>query len=335
MLSMNEHQIIPRALERLATTTGIKAKWKPGKQEIDGELSFQTAPFPFNIYVEVKREIRQYQLANIFEMAKRYQPFMIVAENIFPTIKEMLRDKKIGYLDTAGNIFINTGGNFIWIDGNKATQEKKRTTNRAFTKTGLRTVFYLLLVEDAINMPYRKLAEATGVALGNIRNIMDGLKDAGFILQIDNRTLKLQNKKALLERWITGYGETLKPTLQLGTYRFWDQGKFRQWQTIPVEVGKTAWGGEPAAEHLTKYLATNELTLYTAEKTKMVTKWKLIPDAKGNVHLYEKFWLDDKADKGKYVPPLLTYADLLLTNDPRCLETAERIYEKYLKNDFE
>jgi hypothetical protein len=29
------------------------------------------------------------------------------------------------------------------------------------------------------------------------------------------------------------------------------------------------------------------------------------------------------------------YADLLLTNDPRCLETAGMIYDKYLKNEFE
>lgn len=159
---------------------------------------------------------------------------MIIAENIFPTLKQILRDKKIAYLDAAGNIYVHTDTNFIWIDGNKPVEEKKTVTNRAFTKTGLKTVFYLLINKDAVNMPHRKLAEATDVALGNIKNVIEGLKDAGFILQVNDTTLKLQNKKALFERWITGYRETLKPKLLLGTYKFWDKYKLHNWQKLPL-----------------------------------------------------------------------------------------------------
>jgi hypothetical protein len=331
---MNEKQIVARAIERLGTHTGLKARWVPRTGDLDGELDFHFTPKNLHVFAEVKRELRQYQLPQIFEMAEKHHPFMVVAENIFPTIKELLRDKKIGYLDTAGNIFIHADDTFIWIDGNKPVEEKKPATNRAFTKTGLKTVFYLLLVEDAINMPYRKLAEATDVALGNIKNVMEGLKDAGFILRVNDTTLKLKNKKTLLERWITGYGETLRPALKIGTYKFLNKEKFQQWQDLPHEIGETIWGGEPAAEHLTNYLVPTDLTLYTNQKTKLVVEWKLIPDKNGNVHFYQKFWKNEKTDQEKYAPPLLVYADLLLTNDPRCQETAEMIYEKYLKNEF-
>src|SRR5688572_6588639 len=111
---MNEKQIVTKALERLAIHTGLKAKWKPHTKGIDGELDFHFAGKDFHVFAEVKRELRQYQLPQLFEMAEKYHPFMVVAENIFPIIKELLRDKKIGYLDTAGNVFINAGGNFIW-----------------------------------------------------------------------------------------------------------------------------------------------------------------------------------------------------------------------------
>lgn len=68
-------------------------------------------------------------------------PLWVIAERIFPalkeTLQETLRENKIGYLDTAGNIYVNTPEQFVWLDGHKATETKKPVTNRAFTKTGL------------------------------------------------------------------------------------------------------------------------------------------------------------------------------------------------------
>ncbi|MDB5245617.1 MAG: hypothetical protein JWQ40_11 [Segetibacter sp.] len=331
---MNERQIIETALERLAAKTGVQGKWKPAKN-IDGTVDFTFSKNNIKVVIQVKKELRQYHLARIFEMAEKYHPFMVIAEKIFPTIKEMLREKKISYLDTAGNIFINTEAHFIWIDGNKPAEEKKTGTNRAFTKTGLKTVFYLLLHDDAINMPHRKLADATDVALGNIKNVMEGLKDSGFILQVADSKRKLQNKRALLERWITGYRESLKPSLHIGNFRLLNDDKLRNWKELPIEKGQSVWGSEPAADHFTNYLKPAFLTLYTnQDKAAILKQWKLIPNEKGNVQLYKKFWKDDETEQTQYAPPLLVYADLLLTGDPRCQETAEMIYDQYLKNEF-
>lgn len=183
-------------------------------------------------------------------------------------------------------------------------------------------------------MPHRKLAEVTGVALGNIKNVIEGLREAGFIIQINATTLKLQNKHALLDRWIAGYREILRPALQLGIYKFWDKNKIQNWQTLKVEVGEDMWGGEPAGELLTNYLTAADLTLYTNNKTALVTKWTIIPDEKGPLHIYKKFWKDEMLDKEKLVSPMLVYADLILTDDPRCQETAQMIYDKYLIDEF-
>ncbi|MDQ6813456.1 MAG: type IV toxin-antitoxin system AbiEi family antitoxin [Bacteroidota bacterium] len=332
---MNKGEIIETALENLAAKTGVQGKWKAASN-IDGRVTFTLSKSNLQLFVEVKKELRHYHLAKIFEMAEKYSSFMVIAEKIFPTTKEILREKKISYLDTAGNIFINTESNFVWIDGNKHTEEKKTATNRAFTKTGLKTVFYLLLHDGAINMPHRKLAEATDVALGNIKNVMEGLKDSGFILQVTDTKRKLQNKTVLLERWITGYRESLKPSLHIANYRFSNDDKLRNWKKLPIEKGESVWGGEPAAEHFTNYLTPAILTLYTNQnKAAILNRWKLIPDEKGNAQLYQKFWKDEQTDQTQYAPPLLVYADLLLTDDSRCQETAEMIYDQYLKNEFE
>jgi len=332
---MNDGIIVTTALERLHEATGVRAKWRPLDGDVDGELDFQFENSTQHFFVEVKNELREYQFPQILERAKRHQPFMVVAGHIFPTLKEKLKQNKIGYLDQAGNIYLNAGGNFMMIEGNKRLQEEKPVTNRAFTKTGLKTVFYILLHEDALNMSHRKLAEITEVALGNITNVVDGLRDAGFILQVTRKGMKLKNKKALLERWIAGYRETLKPGLQIGNFRFWDKDRLHHWQELPLEAAETVWGGEPAAEHLTGYLRPEILTLYTdRHSTTFAKKWVLIPDEKGNVKVYEKFWKDGQALAEPYAPPLLVYADLLLTDDPRCLETAEMIYKNYLQDEF-
>ena len=311
----------------------IIGKWEPLDHK-DGKVEISFQGRVHKVFVVVKKELRHHQLPNIFELADKSDPLIVVAEKIFPKLKEILRERGIGYLDTAGNFYMNTKGIFLWVDGQKP-KINKLPTNRAFTKTGLKTVFYLLMNKDAVNMPHRELAKASDVALGNIKNIIDGLRQEGFILQINKKNIQLQNKKKLLDRWLVGYMEILKPALQFGRYRFWDQENIKNWQTLPIEEGDTVWSGEPAAEYYTNYLVPATLTAYTLQKNKLVTKWKLIPDEAGNVHLFSKFWKDDQVSDKLYAPPLLVYADLLQTGDPRCIETALRIYDKYLKNEFE
>lgn len=336
---MNENQIVLQALERLEDLTGITGDWEFVDGKFDGWLDLVIDKEKERFMAEVKTELRQPQLIRIREMAERHRPFIVIAENIFPTLKEILRNENICYLDTAGNIFVRTDKHHVWIDGHKPIIDKSRQRNRAFTKTGLKVVFYLLWNADAINWPYRRLAETTGVALGNIKNVMEGLKEAGFLLQVTKDIQKLQNKKMLLDRWVTGFREILQPTLFIGAYKFWDNKKIRDWQMLDLHQGESAWGGEAAAELMTNYLKPARLTLYTNEPRTLMKNWVLIPQddiTQGDILFYNKFWKDGLPQYNlNMAPPLLVYADLVTTDDPRCQETAGMIYEKYLRNEFE
>lgn len=42
----------------------------------------------------------------------------------------------------------------------------------------------------------------------------------------------------------------------------------------------------------------------------------------------EKFW---KANSGTTVPHLLVYTDLILKEDKRCRETAQKIFDEYIQ----
>ena len=339
---MNKENILKRATDALLENTGMETRWNTIRHHnIEGTFHFPDGLLEIEIdkakkilfNTSIQKELRLYQLAQIIELSNPSSYFMYIVDRISPNLKEILRERKIGYLDTAGNMFINTKEAFIWIDGQKNAKIKSFTYNRAFTKTGLRVIFYLLLENNAINMPYRILSEITGVSTGNISNVINGLDAAGFVLKVDRKKMVLRKKKMLLTRWIAGYDETLKPSLLLGKYRI----RLNNWKDLPTQKGNDFWSGESAVELMIGNLQPSELILYS-DQSKNYEQLKLIllPAAlEGNIEIYEKFWNHETFDKQWYAPPLLVYADLVLTNDPRCIDAANIIYTEFLKDEFD
>ena len=333
---MNESQIVNTTLAQLSQNSKLSGYFQwflPHNEGIDGELRFRNPADMPAFKTEIKREIRHYQIPQLREMAKLHQPFMVMAAKISPVVKEQLREQHINYVDTGGNIFIRHHQTVIWIDGNK-TPSNNEGRSKAFTKAGLKIIFYLLLNKEAVHFTYRELAWAADVAIGNIKNIFNGLAEAGFLLPVTKKDYKLQNKRELLERWVTAYGETLRPSLLIETFDFWDPKKPDHWKELQFEPSQSMWSGEPGGDLLTNNLVPHSLLLYTTQKSKLMTKWTLIPTEKGILVMYHKFWKDEATDDQRHAPPLLVYADLLLTGDQRSIETAINIYKKYLQDEF-
>ncbi len=326
-------EIIELALENLQKNTPFKGVWKNSVNVgQDGNIKLTIDNKQFTLNIEVKRELRMGQMPEIVKRATQFKPLIVIAERIFPKIKDELRKEQIAYLEGNGNIFLHQDGIYLWIDNNKPIEPGKEKNNRAFTKTGLKVIFHFLLDEGIINLPYREIAERTGTGLGNITNVINGLKEDGYLLTVRKNEYKITRKKELFNKWVTTYEERLKPTLEVGTFSFIKKEDFANWKNIHLKNQKTYWGGEPAGDMLTGYLNPGMLTLYTEETKKdLIKNYRLMPDAEGNVKVYKKFW---KYDEVNYdlVPPLLVYADLMNEDDRRCTETAQKIYNDLIQN---
>lgn len=321
------------ALENLQKNAGITGDWEEyGQKELDGQIKLVIENQPLKFNAEIKQELRNHQLPRIIDQAQRIGPLMVVANRIFPKIKEELRHNHIAYLEANGNIYLKQGGIMLWLDGQKPVQPITEKGNRAFTKTGLKVLYHFLLDEQLVQLRYREIANITDVALGNLNYIMNGLKKLNFLIEVRDQTFRLNNKKELLQKWMVAYEERLKPALLLGTFRFLKEEDFLNWKNLGIDTAKTKWGGEPAGDLYTNYLRPQTLTLYTIEnRNELIKNYRLIPDEKGNIKVYKKFWhLDD--GPAQTVPPLLIYADLMNTNDRRCIETAQKIYDGFLQN---
>lgn len=334
-VNMNEQTIVQTAIEKLRENLNIRATWTPEKEDVptfspDGLIKLHIEGRTIALYAAIKNEVRNHHLEYIRVLAHQYFPLILVANTISPSVKEQLRHNKIAYLETSGNIYVEQDGIFLWIEGNKPVVKHKTHTNRAFTRTGLKVVFQFLWNEATLNLPYREIASLCRISLGNVGNIIDGLKKAGFIVEYSNNRYQLINKAELFEHWVTGYAERLQPTLEIGTFRFGHRDN-EQWKNISLHTTITLWGGEPAGALLTGYLKPSIFTLYTQEsRAELIKNYRLLPDPQGNIRAYTMFWHHEP--NGNTVPPLLTYTDLINSNDPRCIDTAERIYHEYLEN---
>jgi hypothetical protein len=159
---------------------------------------------------------------------------------------------------------------------------------------------------------------------------MNDLKSLGYLSDFGARGRRLSNRKELLKRWLSAYPEQLRPKLLLGRYR---TERSRDWWQTAQLPSEAFWGGEVAAQLLTKYLRPQTVTIYAESNLpKLQAQYGLRRDSTGDIELLRKFWKFDKWEKKdlQTAPPLLTYADLLITGDDRNFETAEIIYDQYI-----
>jgi len=318
-----EREILYNAIENLENQAQLSGEFEPGGV-LDGYviLHFPNKP-PLRMTIEIKKELRQHQLPQLIQRKQEYGNFLLVAERLHPAIKKQLQEEEIAYLEENGNIFIKTEGTLILIDTNKPLKNKSNSAKKAFTKTGLKLVFSFLLDPELVNANQRTIAEKSGVSLGTVPKVIKTLKEAGFVITHKKNYL-WQNRKELLTRWINDYEKILKPKLFRARYDL-----RIDWREIQLNQGETHWGGEPAGDLLTGYLRPEEFTLYSNESPiNLMKNYNLKPNNNGELLVFEKFW---SGETGPIVPPILVYVDLILKEDKRCRETAQKIYDEYIQ----
>jgi hypothetical protein len=324
-----DQAILEKALANLPPEMGHKTEWEiyipEHNYRVDARVTFNPNKKKAIVRnAEIKKEIRKHHIPHLKELQDKVGPLMLVAERLYPNIKKALNEAGIDWIDVAGNIHLEEGETLIWIDRHTSTplQQKK---NRAFTKTGLKVVFLFLYDEAWLNKTYREIAETADVALGNIKHVLDGLKEHEFVYAKNKDVLKLKNRDKLLDQWITAFADELKPRIQKGRYNFINKEDEQKWKNLPLGE-QDQWGGEPAADLLTNDLKPVEYILYTKKnRAELMSRLKLIPDDNGKVEIRVPYWTV-KNDLPNIAPRLVVYTDLMITGDPRNIKKAEEIY---------
>jgi len=314
--------------------------------EVDAMAYLCAGGMEIKLGIEVKAQPTKAYLGYLYQKFTRHLPAdrgLLVAEHINPVMAERLKEQDIWFLDAVGNTYINQPPVYIYVKGNKPVEQPgKGPRPRAFQAKGLKVVFALLCHPELVNVPYREIAQVADVALGTVGWIIADLKEMGYIVELEKRKRRLKGIKKLFDRWIEAYPEQLRPKLFIGKFTVMEQA---WWKNTKLQKPGVYMGGEIAAEYLTHYLTPEIKTVYVRDKPQdLQLAFRMRKDPKGETELIKAFWNvkcdyltkpgKTKGEEMKIVHPILIYADLLATGDPRNIETAEIIYEQNIAGHF-
>lgn len=300
----------------------------------DGRLYIGEAEHSFVLEAKTKfTESMLDQLRQLTDISQ--EPVALVVPYVSDKLGQQLQQRGICYLDTAGNAYLQMASNgiFILIRGNRQPRAGAPAQHRAFQPAGVQLLYHLLSEPALLQASYRVMAEQAEVSLGSVSILLRGLQQLE-LLRDESSKRRWTEPRQVLRRWVDAYGEVVRPKLTAQRYRWLDPGMARQgWQSL--ELGhEMAWGGEPAAHLLLDgYLLPEYFTLYTtASRGDVMRQLRLIPDSTGKVEVLRPMatTLGPARPQPLAVHPLLAYADLLLTADPRNREVAHLLHEHYL-----
>ena len=328
-----KEKILSEAVEKLNKVERLSCrilgkKISIRKQIVDAQIQLMVAGHRRVFNVAVKSKIVPAQIPAFKSQVKNLEPFMLIADYITTPAKEILRNHNISYLDTAGNTFLQNDHIYIHIETGKTNRKKLAVDNRAFSKAGLKVIYQLLINPETLNLPYRFIGDQAMVAIDTVGRVMQELLREKYVVQITERKYQFSDRTRLFQDWVTAFNKTLRPKLK--------QSRCKSPEN-QIDLGDlpegTYWGGAVAAEMLTDHLIANDMIIYTDLSFHTVMKhFNMIPDPTGSITIIEKFWKKNFEDKT--VNHMLIYADLINEKDPRYLETADKIYTNYVRDQL-
>ena len=341
------HQILARALHGLHRTTGLRAEpviGAPGGlkgREPDAVIEIKESGKRHRLFAEVRAVDRPVALAAAKHRLEAYGgKGVLVTPYLTAALTRHCRETlDLPFIDTAGNAYLRAPGLYVFVQGQRTDEpllERVGTPARGGTATALRAAFVLLCKPELLNAPYREIAKAAGIGLGTVGWAFFDLERRGYITAgRQRRTRRLLEPTRLLDEWVTNFPIRLRPKLNPRRLRAPDPG---WWERAHLPEG-ARWGGEVAAAKLTGHLKPATATIYLEPPTArdalatLVREHRLRADPQGNVEMLDTFWALPEPDAGPdLVPPLLVYADLMATLDPRNLEAARRIRAQHLEH---
>jgi len=338
MTALQNAEIIAVALARFGELTGLRVTQEvleggPDPQP-DALIKLVEGERHWTYLVACRTLVDR--VATLHAVQERIRDFpgegILIAPHLTADLAMKCQEMGLPFMDAAGNAFLKQKGLHIQVGGLKLDKALFRAEKpmRAFDRTGLRVVFALLVDPDLLQAPYRSIAKAAGVALGTVGWILTNLRENGFLVEDRQGNRRWIDQTRAIQAWATNFPlrlrERLRPRRFTAKEPDW-------WRNATPEIYGGCWGGEVGVAKLEGDLVPKTVTLYLPEgRNEFLAKYRLRADPQGLVEVLDAFW--DLPPVGQIpvgiAPPLLIYADLQGIGDPRTLEQAKVIYDRYL-----
>lgn len=327
------------ALVALHASTGLEARHASNHKakNTDAVIELLVGKKWRRYEVSEQAYVDRFVALSTFKAKMGDSPALLVTSGLSAEMAQRCREMDIQFIDTAGNAFLREEGLWVFVAGmkNSEASSKPIRPRSSNSPAALRMIFVLLSDLTMLNASYRTIADAACIAIGNIGPVFADLLERGFIAQLDGAGRMFGRRDLLLDEWVAGYTNRLRPKLKSRRFHM-PEGTVLE--PLTIAPGEALWGGEMAAAELTKYLRPVTRTLYVQPARMddvvrlLVQAGRLRADPQGTLEVVEAFWNMDYLKQGQLamVPPPLVYADLLGSLEPRNIEVAAMVRQKWI-----
>lgn len=257
---------------------------------------------------------------------------VVVAHFVNDLAADVLRARGIDFADRAGNVHLRRPGFLIDVRGRRRPERsvpahaKDEPPLVEAPASSLKVAFALVHRPELAAAPMREIATAAATSLGSVPRAMESLEAGGFLLRRDRSERKLIRRGELAALWAEVFATRLRPRLR-GSY--FTPANPRWWEGVAADDG-LVFSGEIGAWLLDGYLRPSGALAYvTGDPLLVVARHRLRPDpVGGTVEIRKRFWNFGWEPGPPTAPPLLVYADLIATAEPRLVEAAHHLREE-------
>lgn len=277
----------------------------------------------------IKRVVRPSTLAAVADQVRALEtevPILLVSEHISVETAELLRRRRIPFIDAAGNAWLDTPDFLVAVLGRRPTQVAGAPTPERIGAAALRVMFVLLRDPDAGRLPVHSLGERAGVSHGAAALALQTFDARGWIRDLGNPGYRVVDVEGMLSTWLVGFADRLAPKLEItraaspgaASPASWAQGMLAQFAPDTALLG-----GEAAAMFAGHPLRGNTATVYVRVwDADTMKRLRLVPAREGAIVVRGAFapHLEDPDDP-RLVDPLVVLGELTAIPDERLDET--------------
>ncbi len=301
----------------------------------DALLHLRAKGIDYRFLVETKTSHLGYGMVDaILANARREPglPWLLFAPHVGRPMATYLKEAGLNFMDAVGNCWITLGtdhvAEIVGRTQDTAPQE------RALRAPAYQALFALLARRDGLRAPIRALAAAAGVSKSVVARLLSRLEAEGFVGRSGGHR-HLLHRKVLIDRWVAGYADVLRPSLLVGRFEAPERDPAVLEERIERTLGERiqwAWSGGPAGFRLVKHYRGETLTLMAEQPSGLSRELRLLPSRSGRLSILRSAGpLTFEGLMPRTVHPLLVYAELLALPHERSGEAALELRERFVE----
>jgi len=312
-----------------------RAALRAARNEFEGTLTARTAGrrAAARFLVDIKRTHLSYALVAglVARVANLDRDWILLAPHVGPPMGRYLVEHGVSYADAVGNCHVSARGGrelLVHVEGKRAL--RKAVAHGAGRVPANQVLLAVLARPQLLEAPVRTIAEAAGVGKTAVSDQLARLREQGLIGQT-TRGYHLIRPRDLLDRWIAGYSDVVRPQWFVGRYRIKSSSPDALEAAVAKALGDREWalGGASAGFRLTRYYRSDEVVVHMpGDAAELTKRLRALPADDGPlIVLRTTPPVAYDGSEPHLAAPILVYTEMVTSADERTRVAAARVRE--------